>query len=183
MVRNPLTRLKSRSLRSGRQRFTAPGARYWKRQAFAGSTSSEAKSGGNPTYISLFETLAYPANPKVPGFIIMTNMNSSESRGNILVFYTDLIIQDGAPHEEEKRLFSSAAKGICKRHGHNMEEYQAMVTGQGILGGSAGECGFLNFFEEKDIPLLEELIREVLPAYRDIIDKTKDEVPDEEDFQ
>jgi coproporphyrinogen III oxidase len=138
---------------------------------------------GNATDISLFETLAYPANPRVPGFIIMTNTNSSEAMGNILVFYIDLIIQDGRPHDEEKRLFALAAGDICERHGHDMAQYQPMVVGRGLLGGNAGECGFLNFFQEKDIPLLEDLIKGMLPVYGDIIDKTKNETPQDEDFE
>jgi len=137
----------------------------------------------NPTDISLFETLAYPTSPRVPGFIIMTNMNSSEAMGNILVLYTDLIIQDGKPHSEEKRLFSNALKDICEKHGHNLEEHKVMLTGRGLLGGSSGECGLLNFFEEKDMPLLEDLIKGVLPVYRNIVYKTKNETPQKEDYE
>jgi len=79
----------------------------------------------NLTDISLFETLAYPTNPKVPGFIIMTNMTSSEAMGNILALYTDLIIQDGKPHDEEKKLFSDTLKTICEKHVHSLEEHKA----------------------------------------------------------
>ena len=100
---------------------------------------------------TLFETLAYPANPKIPGFIIMTNTNTSEAMGNILVFYTDLIIQDRKPHDEEKKLFSDAVKDICEKHGHNIEEHRAMLTGGKLLGGNGGECGLLNFFEENNL--------------------------------
>ena len=32
-----------------------------------------------PADISLFQTLAHPANPRVSGFIIMANMNTSEA--------------------------------------------------------------------------------------------------------
>lgn len=136
----------------------------------------------NPADISLFETLVYPANPKTPGFIIMTNTNASEAMGNILVLYTDLIIQDGKPHEEEKKIFSTAVQNICEKHGHNIEEHRAMLTGGRLLGGNSGECGLLNFFEEKDIPLLEDLIKGVLPAYKEIIESTKNEKSKEEDY-
>lgn len=136
----------------------------------------------NPADISLFETLAYPANPKIPGFIIMTNTNTSEVMGNILVFYTDLIIQDRKPHDEEKKLFSDAVKDICEKHGHNIEEHRAMLTGGKLLGGNGGECGLLNFFEEKDIPFLEDLIKGILPAYRNILEKTQNDTPQKEDF-
>jgi coproporphyrinogen III oxidase len=137
----------------------------------------------NPGDISLFETLAYPVNPKIPGFIIMTNMNKTESTGKILVFYTDIIIQDGKPHDEEKKLFSATVKNICEKHGHNPEEHKALLTGRGLLGGNAGECGLLNFFEEKDMPLLENLIKGVLPAYKEILEISKNEQPKEEDYE
>lgn len=141
------------------------------------------KINENPGNISLFETLAYPANPKIPGFIIMTNMNETEAMGKILVFYTDLIIQDGKPHDEEKKILSTAVKNICDKHGHDLEDYKAFLAGRGILGGNAGECGLLNFFEEKDIPLLEDLIKETLPAYRKILESTKNEKPQKEDYE
>ena len=137
----------------------------------------------NPADISLFETLAYPANPKIPGFIIMTNTNTSETMGNILVFYTDLIIQDRKPHDEEKKLFSDAVKDICEKHGHNIDEHRTMLTGRSLLGGNGGECGLLNFFEEKDIPFLEDLIKGILPAYRNILEKTQNDTPQKEDFE
>ena len=100
----------------------------------------------SPADLSLFETLVYPANPKVPGFIIMTNMNASESMGAILVLYLDLIIQDGKPHDQEKGLFAEAVKRICEKHGHDAEEYKAMMAGGRLLGGNAAQCGLLNFF-------------------------------------
>jgi len=137
----------------------------------------------SPADISLFETLAYPANPRIPGFIIMTNMNSTEAMGKVAVFYTDLIIQDGASHDEEKNSFSDAVKNICEKHGHNIEEHRAMLTGGRTLGGNGGECGLLNFFEEKDTPFLEDLIKEVLPAYRNIIEKGKNNIPQKEDYE
>ena len=137
----------------------------------------------SPADISLFETLAYPANPRIPGFIIMTNMNSTEAMGKVAVFYTDLIIQDGASHDEEKNSFSDAVQNICEKHGHNIEEHRAMLTGGRTLGGNGGECGLLNFFEEKDTPFLEDLIKEVLPAYRNIIEKGKNTIPQKEDYE
>jgi len=137
----------------------------------------------NPSDISLFETLAYPANPKVPGFIIMTNTNASEAMGNILVFYTDLIIQDRKPHDEEKQLFFDAVKGICEKHGHNIEEHRTMLADGKLLGGNGGACGLLNFFEEKDIPLLEDLIKGVLPTYKNIIETIQNDNPQKEDFE
>lgn len=43
--------------------------------------------------------------------------------------------------------------------------------------------GLLNFFEEKDIPFLEDLIKGLLPAYREIIEKTKNDQPQKEDYE
>ncbi len=52
-----------------------------------------------------------------------------------------------------------------------------------MLGGIGGECGFVNFFEEKDIPFIDELLRGILPAYQEIITSRMDEVPGDEDFE
>jgi coproporphyrinogen III oxidase len=137
----------------------------------------------SPADLSLFETLVYPANPTVPGFIIMTNMNSSEAMGSILVLYLDLIIQDGKPHEREKSLFADAVKRICGKHGHDADEYKGMMAGGRLLGGNAGQCGLLNFFEEKDMPLLEDLIKEILPVYKNIVEHANAEQPRKEDYE
>ncbi len=137
----------------------------------------------SPADISLFQTIAYPANPKVPGFIIMANINASEAMGNILTIYIDLIIQDGKTHDEERKLFSDTLKTICEKHGHDLEEHKAMLAGGRILGGSAAECGLLNFFEEKDIPLLDDLIKGILPVYKNIIEMKNGENPEGEDFE
>lgn len=137
----------------------------------------------SPADISLFQTLAYPANPRVPGFIIMANMNSSEAMGNILTLYLDLILQDGKPHDEEKKRFSDTLQAICEKHGQNLEEHRAMLAGGRLLGGSAAECGLLNFFEEKDVPLLDDLVKAILPVYKNIIEMKNSEAPQEEDFE
>jgi coproporphyrinogen III oxidase len=137
----------------------------------------------SPGDISLFETLAYPANPRIPGFIIMTNMNTTEAMGNVLVFYTDLIIQDGAAHSEAKELFSATVKSIGERHGHDCAENKTMLQGRGLLGGNAGECGLLNFFGEKDIAFLEDIIKGVLPAYKTIIEQHHHDTPHNEDYE
>jgi len=142
-----------------------------------GGTINEA-----PATIKLFETLMYPANPRIPGLIIMTNTNKTDATGTIVVFYTDLIIQDGMDHKEEKELFATTVKNICEKHGHSSEEHKALLPGRGLLGGSSGECGILNFFEEKDIPFLEDLIKEVIPVYRNILKSTTYEDPQDEDF-
>jgi len=137
----------------------------------------------SPADISLFQTIAYPANPRVPGFIIMANMNSSEAMGNILTLYLDLIVQDGKSHDEAKKLFSDTLNSVCEKHGQDLEEHRAMLTGGRLLGGSAAECGLLNFFEEKDVPLLDDLVRTVLPVYKKIIEMKDLETPQKEDFE
>ena len=136
-----------------------------------------------PASVTLFQTLAYPANPRIPGFIIMTNMNETKGMGKILVSYLDLIIQDGNAHEKEKKLFSDTARNICSKHGHNYEEYHAFLQGRNLLGGSAGECGLLCFLEEKDMLFADDLIRRLLTAYRDILEMVKNEKPHQEDFE
>ena len=137
----------------------------------------------SPGDISLFETIAYPANPRIPGFIIMTNMNTSEAMGEVLVFYTDLIIQDTKPHDQEKALFSNALKSICEHHGQDFEENNGMISGRGLLGGNGGECGMMNFFEEKDISFLESVIEMILPVYKNIIEKAGNATPQREDYE
>ena len=135
-----------------------------------------------PADLSFLETLAYPKNPSIPGLIIMTNMNHTEAMGKIIVFYCDLVIQDGQGHEETKTLFSSAVKGICEKHGHNFEEHNAMLIGRGLLGGIGGECGVLNFFEEQDIPFIEEIITAVLAVYGELVKRGKHTVPQKKDY-
>ena len=170
-------------MKSGQQRCIAPGERCLEKAGFSRVHLVGGMVNESPADLSLFETLVYPANPKVPGFIIMTNMNASEAMGSILVLYLDLIIQDGKPHEQEKSLFADAVKRICEKHGHDAEEYKGMMAGGRLLGGNAGECGLLNFFEEKDMPLLEDLIKGILPVYKNIVDNTKDEQPQKEDHE
>ena len=136
-----------------------------------------------PADLSFLETLAYPTNPKIPGFIIMTNMNHTEAMGKMIVFYCDLVIQDGQHHEQAKALFSSALKGICEKHGHNLEEHAAMMTNRGLLGGIGGECGFLNFFEEQDMAFIEDVIKAVLTVYGEILEKGKNAVPEKADYE
>ena len=136
-----------------------------------------------PADLSFIETLAYPANPRIPGFIIMTNMNHTEAVGKVIVFYCDLVIQDGQDHEEAKALFSSALKRACENHGHNLDEHAAMLAGRDLLGGIGGECGLLNFFEEQDIVFLEDIIKSVLTAYGEILEKGKNAVPRKEDYE
>jgi coproporphyrinogen III oxidase len=136
----------------------------------------------SPADLMFLETIAYPSNPRIPGFIMMTNMNETEAMGRIIVFYCDLMLQGDGSFAEEKNLFSAALRTCCEQHGHDYEEHRAMITGRGFLGGSGGECGFLNFFQESAIPFLEAVMKGVLAVYRDIIKKNQGAVPDKADY-
>ncbi|MFC1591017.1 hypothetical protein ACFL43_00685 [Thermodesulfobacteriota bacterium] len=144
-------------------------------------TISGGTINGSPGNITLFETLAYPQNPAIPGFIIMTNMNHSDDRGTMVVFFTDLIIQNKKPRSEDTKQFAAALTGVCEQYGHSFEELNATTAGQGVLGGNAGECGFLGFFEEKDTDFLEAVITTVLEIYKKILLDNKAN-PDTTDF-
>ena len=135
-----------------------------------------------PGSLKLFETLAYPANPKIPGFIFVVNLNETEDLGRMVVYLIDLIIQNGKPHDEEKNIISAAVKRICDKHGRNFEQRYALEPGR-LLAGNGAECGITNFFKEQDIPFLDDLIKASLPAYREILEIKKNEQPQEEDYQ
>lgn len=125
---------------------------------------------GVPGSINRFEAIMYPANPKIPALFIMTDLTSSEESGRYIVFYTDLIIQDGQPREAEKELFSGAAASLCSKHGQNFGELNAFIQGRNTFGGNAGACGMMGFFEEKDIPFIDDAIVQAVPTYRNIIE-------------
>ncbi len=132
--------------------------------------------------ITLFETLAHPLNPCTPGFIIMTNMNESQSAGRMIVFYTDLIIMDERPHDEDKKIFGDVVSSVCKRYNHDYEEYRNFTSGYELLGGYAACCGFLNFFMEEDVQFLDEMIKAAISAYGKVLNKQNNSLPQEEDF-
>jgi len=132
--------------------------------------------------ITLMQTLAWPANPCVPGFIIMASTSRIEDQNVMVTVYIDLIIQNGAPNQNDKDMLTAALKAVCDRHGQSLDEYQSFLAGRGMLGGCAGECGILYFFEESDAALLEDIIQEVLKAYRIIIDNGALMTPSANDF-
>ena len=137
----------------------------------------------SPADLMFLETIAYPSNPRIPGFIMMTNMNETEAMGRIIVFYCDLMMQDGGASVEETKLFSAVMQNCCEKHGHDYEEHRAMIERRGFLGGNGGECGFLNFFQESDIPFLEDVIQGVLLVYGNIIARKQGAVPEKEDYE
>jgi len=132
--------------------------------------------------LKMFETLTYPANPKIPGFIFLANLNETQDTGRMVVYLIDLIIQDGKPHTEEKNIIDSAVKRVCEKHNRDSEQRYALEPGR-FLAGKAAECGIMNFFTEADIPFLNDLIKETLPAYREILDINKNEQPHKEDYE
>jgi hypothetical protein len=132
--------------------------------------------------LTLIQTMAWPTNPFIPGFIIMASTSKIEGQDVMITFYTDLIIQTGVLENPDKDTLVTALKRVCSRHGQSLDEYQAFLAGRGMLGGCAAECGILYFFEERDAGLLEDMMREALNAYRTIIDQAASRKPTENDF-
>ncbi|MCP4713999.1 MAG: hypothetical protein GY868_02690 [Deltaproteobacteria bacterium] len=130
----------------------------------AGGTIEET-----PASLSFLETIAYPANPCLPGFVIMTNMNEKQDIGRTVVFYADLIIQNGRPVPEAVAIFSGALQAVCIRFDQDFEELNRFGAGQGLMGGIAAECGFVYLFQEQDIAFVEACCNAVLAAYRQIL--------------
>jgi len=132
--------------------------------------------------ITLMQTLAWPANPCVPGFIIMASTSRIEDQNVMVTVYIDLIIQNGAPNQNDKDMLTAALKAVCDRHGQSLDEYQSFLAGRGMLGGCAAECGILYFFEENDAALLEEMMQEALKAYQQIIKNSANITPAADDL-
>jgi hypothetical protein len=137
----------------------------------------------NPGSLTLLQTLAYPENPRIPGFIIMTNTNETEAAGRVLVFYCDLFLQNAENHEQAKKFFAETLQQVCTRHGHDFMAYNQFLAGKRLLGNNTAECGLLYFFEEKDRLLLEELIRQALQAYRSVLERGRGAQPAGADFE
>jgi len=154
-----------------------------KKAGFAQMCLKQGVINGSPADLMFLETIAYPSNPRIPGFIMMTNMNETEAMGRIIVFYCDLMMQDGGASVEETKRFSAVMQNCCAKHGHDYEEHRAMIERRGFLGGNGGECGFLNFFQESDIPFLEDVIQGVLLVYGNIIARKQGAVPEKEDYE
>lgn len=138
---------------------------------------------GGPADISFFQTLIYPKNPCLPGFIIMTNMSETETMGRLIVCYTDLIIQNRGELSETKASFSAALKNVCNRHDQSFEELNEFSIGKDLLGGTAGECGILCFGDESDISFLDEMIKASMAAYKNIILKNRERQSTADDYK
>jgi hypothetical protein len=135
-----------------------------------------------PADISLLQTMAWPTDPCIPGFIIMACSSRVEGQDIMVTFYTDIIVQNGEARQNDKDLFTEALRDVCERHVKSLEEYQSFLAGRGMLGGCAAECGILYFFEESDAALLEDIIIAALQAYRRIIENKATLKPAEKDF-
>jgi hypothetical protein len=135
----------------------------------------------SPGSLKLFETVAYPANPETPGLIFVTVLCETEAFGKMIVFCIELIIQDGKKHTREKKLFSDAVKRFSDKHGLTIDERSAFPTGR-FLGGNSAECGLVTYFEENDIPLLDRMVREILPVYKKILGLRSNKQPHKKYF-
>lgn len=124
---------------------------------------------GVPAEITLLQSMAYPADPCLPGCIIMASTSRMEGQDVIMMVYVDLIDQNARLRQQDKDTFTAALAEACSRDGRSIEEYQAFMTGRGMLGGCAAECGMLYFFEEGDAPFLEASIAAVLETYGKIL--------------
>jgi hypothetical protein len=122
-----------------------------------------------PTDITLLQAFAWPANPFLPGLIIMASASSTEGADPIITFFTDLIMQNGTIRQADKEAFSARLAAACKLHGQDIAEYQALMAGRGMLGECAAECGMLYFFEQSDAAMLSDIIEAPLKAYAEII--------------
>ncbi len=142
-----------------------------------GGTVEEASAD-----LTLLQTLAWPANPFIPGFIMMASASKIEDQDVMVTFYTDLIVQNEALDRRAADMFVAALARVCSRHARSLDEYQAFLAGRGMLGGCAAECGLLYFFEEGDAALLEEMMQEALHAYGEIIKCTASLQPAAADF-
>lgn len=142
----------------------------------------DGKIYNSPGSIKFFETLAYPSNPRVPGFLFLMNLNQTEANGRLVVLITDILFQNGQVNEAAKELFANALKSVYDRHDRGFDDRYKSEPGR-ILAGIAGECGILDFFKEADAdPFIDDLLHAALPAYREILEMLGDVVPTDEDF-
>ena len=138
----------------------------------AGMAMVEMRGGtvdGASADIRLLQTLAWPVSADVPGLIIMASTSRMEGGDVIITFYADLIAQNGTAGESDKQAFTAAMRTACEKQGRDLAEYQAFLTGRGMLGACAAECGMLYFFEESDVAFLDDCIKAALQAYRSIL--------------
>lgn len=130
---------------------------------------------GSPGSIKFFETLAYPTNPRVPGFIFLMNWNRTEARGTSIVLYTDIFFPTGTPNPAARQRFADGLERVYERHGRDFATRYKAEPGR-ILAGIAAECGIMDFFPGTDAdPFLDDLLPAALAAYREILDLSVDD--------
>jgi len=135
---------------------------------------------GIPTDIQLLQTLAWPAHPTAPGFIIMASTSRMQDQPSMIMLYVDLIQQGPALDAADCEAFSAALREVCSTYNQNWDDLQSMLVGRGMLGACAAACGLLYFFEETDIPFLEEVIEKSLSAYQRIVARDRGSATDKD---
>lgn len=142
----------------------------------------DGKIYNSPGRIKFFETLAYPANPRAPGFVFLMNLNETEATGRTVVLFTDIFWQNGEPNQVAKEAYANALREVYDRHDRDFAGRYKSEPGQ-ILAGLAGECGILDFMKEEDAgPFIDDLLHAALPAYRAIVEQAADDTPKAEDY-
>jgi len=137
---------------------------------------------GSPGSIKLFEALAYPANPRIPGLVFLFNVNETEKAGRSVVLYFDLFFQHGCPDDAIRRQFSGVLQPAYGRHGREFGARFKAEPGR-ILAGAAAECGVMEFMPEHQAdPFASELLHAGLGAYREIVATTGQQKPESADF-
>lgn len=137
---------------------------------------------GSPGSIKLFETLAYPANPRVPGLLVLFNTNETEKTGRSIVCCIDLVVQTGDQHPAAQELFAAALQPVYEAAGRDFGTRYQSEPGR-ILAGLAAECGVMDFFQPADgEPPLDDLLSATLNAYRQVVDMCRDDEPTAADY-
>jgi hypothetical protein len=143
---------------------------------------ADGKIYNSPGSIKFFETLAYPMNPRVPGFIFLMNLNQTEATGQTVVLFIDLFFQNNLPNPSATEIFEAAIKPVYDRHDKNFAE-RYMPKTSGIMAGLASGCGVMNLYKASDAdPFIDELLHASLAAYREILALTRDDSPTDEDY-
>jgi len=142
----------------------------------------DGKIYGRPGSIKFFETLAYPADPRVPGFVFLTNWNRTEGAGDLIVQFTDIFFQDGRPNNDSAEVFAEALQGAYDEHGREFGNRFKTTTDR-ILAGIASEQGVMDLFKVEDAgPFLDDLLTAALRGYQAVLDQTRDGEPSDDDY-
>jgi hypothetical protein len=105
-----------------------------------------------PADITVLQAFAWPANPRIPGIIIMASASSTEGGDPIITFFINLIMQSGTVRQEDKDAFTAMLAETCLRHNEDIAEFQALMAGRGMLGECLPNAGCFIFLNNA-IPL------------------------------